>query len=172
MIDFLEKLADKKGSGPNVKLSLALAYVDKVPTAGDIRKIYLGRDAINVLTKSIAQRATSLTYYIRGLINLYFNNFIWHRVPKGLADLEMALTLVTPETRMVWRAYMSMGDGYWRLEQPAKAREVWKKGLELYPSTPELMRRLNADDAEAGRIVDRALDPDTRVDTSLNGVLP
>jgi tetratricopeptide (TPR) repeat protein len=171
-ISFLERLADRRGSGPNIKLSLALAYVDKVPTVGDIRKLYLGRDAIDVLTKSIAQKPTSLTYYIRGLINLYYNNFIYHRVPKGLADLEMALKLVTPDTKMVWRAYVSMGDGYWRLEQPAKAREFWKKGLDLFPDTPELMRRLESDDVGATRIVDRALDPDTRVDTSLRGVLP
>src|SRR5574341_1116556 len=30
-IDFLEQLAKRKGSGPNVRMSLALAYVDKVP---------------------------------------------------------------------------------------------------------------------------------------------
>src|SRR5581483_2806742 len=54
-IDFFEKLARRKGSGPNVQISLALAYVDKVPVAGDIRRLYLGRDAINALTRSITQ---------------------------------------------------------------------------------------------------------------------
>ena len=49
---------------------------------------------------------------------------------------------------------------------------MWKKGLELYPDTTELRRRLEADDATAGKTVDRALDPDTRVDTSLRGVVP
>ncbi|PYQ73364.1 MAG: hypothetical protein DMG01_22600, partial [Acidobacteria bacterium] len=51
-IDFLDKLAKRKGSGPNVRVSLALAYVDKVPTAGDVRRLYLGRDAMNALTAS------------------------------------------------------------------------------------------------------------------------
>ena len=104
-INYLERLAKKNGSGPNIKLSLALAYIDKVPTAGDIRKLYLGRDAIGVLTKSIAQKPSSLTSYIRGLINLYYNNFIFHRVPNGLEDMQKALSLATPETPMVWRAY-------------------------------------------------------------------
>ena len=65
-----------------------------------------------------------------------------------------------------------MGDGYWRLEQKDQARETWKKGLEMYPGTPELTRRLDADDATTGKIVDHALDPDVRVDTSLRGVVP
>src|SRR5207302_742842 len=82
-IDFLDKLAKRKGSGPNVRVSLALAYVDKVPTAGDVRRLYLGRDAMNALTASIAQRPCVLAYYMRGLINLYYNRFIFHRADKG-----------------------------------------------------------------------------------------
>src|SRR4051812_30100678 len=38
-IGVLEKLAKRKGSGPNIQISLALAYVDKVPTSGDIRRL-------------------------------------------------------------------------------------------------------------------------------------
>src|SRR5262249_9398026 len=52
-IDFLGNLANKKVTGPNVHISLALAYVDKVPTSGDIRRLYLGRDAMGELTKAI-----------------------------------------------------------------------------------------------------------------------
>src|SRR5438309_10840334 len=43
-IAFLEKLADRSGSGPNIKISLALAYVDKVPTSGDWSRMFFGRD--------------------------------------------------------------------------------------------------------------------------------
>src|SRR4051812_18834716 len=39
-IDFLRGLAKRKGSGPNVQISLALALADKVPTSGDIRRLY------------------------------------------------------------------------------------------------------------------------------------
>jgi tetratricopeptide (TPR) repeat protein len=171
-IDYLEKLADKKGSGPNIKLSLALAYVDKVPRAGDIRKLYLGRDAVNMLTKAIAQQPTPLAYYIRGLINLYYNNFIYHRIPRGIEDFEKALSLATPATPMIWRAYVSMGDGYWRLDQKDKAREVWKKGLDRFPDILDLRSRLDPDEAATRKIVDRALDANNRVDTSLRGVVP
>src|SRR5712692_5158212 len=72
-IDFFRAVARRTGSGPNVKISLALAYVDKVPPAGDIRRLYLGRDAMNALTQSIAERPCVLAFYLRGQINLYYN---------------------------------------------------------------------------------------------------
>src|SRR5436309_5959087 len=89
-----ERLVRQKGSGPNVQISLALAYVDKVPTSGDMRRLYLGNDAITALTKSIALHPCALAYYVRGVINLFYNNLIFHRIPKGIADLQQALTLI------------------------------------------------------------------------------
>ncbi len=85
-IDFFRAMASRPGSGPNVKINLALAYADKVPPAGDIRRLYLGRDAMNALTRSIAERPSVLAYYFRGRINLYYNRFIFHRTDKGVAD--------------------------------------------------------------------------------------
>src|SRR5262249_34085662 len=38
-IQFLGNLA-RRTNGPNVQISLALAYVDKVPTSGEIRRLY------------------------------------------------------------------------------------------------------------------------------------
>ena len=57
-------------------------------------------------------------------------------------------------------------------EQPAKAREVWKNGLSRYPDTQELLRRTTGSDEMVEKIVHDAVDPDTRVDTSLRGWLP
>ena len=87
-----------------------------------------------------------------------------HRGP-----VRSALTLVTPETpqALVARVYASLGDGYWRAEQPDKARETWTNGLARFPNAPELVRRANGDDKAAERIVHDAVDPDTRVDTTL-----
>jgi hypothetical protein len=83
-VDVFRALAKRNGSGPNVKINLAMAYVDKVPTAGDIRRLYLGRDAMNALAQSIADQPSVLAYYLRGQINLYYNRFIFHRLaPRG-----------------------------------------------------------------------------------------
>ena len=40
---------------------------------------------MNALTKSIALRPTVLAYYVRGVINLFYNAFIFHRADKGVA---------------------------------------------------------------------------------------
>jgi hypothetical protein len=173
-IDLFEKLAKQKSSGPNVHISLALAYVDKVPTSGDIRRLYLGRDAMNELTKAIARQPTVIAYGIRGLINLYYNNFVFHRIPRGIADLEVALTLVTANTPapVVAYVYRALGDGHWRIDERATARGVWAKGASAVPGDAELQRRVTAGDEAVDRIVGQALNPSTRVDTSLQGVIP
>lgn len=173
-IDFLEKLAGRKDSGPNIQISLALAYVDKVPTSGDIRRLYLGRDAMNALTKAIERRPSVLAYYVRGLINLYYNSFIFHRIPRGIADLEEALTLETNGTppALVARVYLSLGDGYWRLEDRSKAREAWSLGAGRYPADPAFRTRLVADARAVEDAVTTALYAGTRVDTDLSTLQP
>jgi hypothetical protein len=172
-IRFLEKLAKRPEAGPNVQISLALAYVDKVPTSGDIRRLYLGRDALNALTKSIEQRPSAMAYYIRGQINLYYNNFVFKRIPRGLDDLRKSLTLLTANMTCgsFARVFVAIGDGEWRLGNAAKAKAAWTGGLERCPEDVALKRRLVADAGEVEHAVAVALDPATRVDTSLRGVV-
>jgi hypothetical protein len=172
-IGFLEKLAKQKGSGPNVHISLAFAYVDKVPASGDIRRLYLGRDAMNALTRSIAQRPTVLAYYVRGVINLFYNSFIFHRTGKGVADLTTALGMVTSDTPplLVARVYVALGDGYSRLDTLPKAREVWTAGLAKFPADEALKRRLNSEGETLRDIVTTALTASRRMDTTLAGML-
>jgi tetratricopeptide (TPR) repeat protein len=173
-IGVLEKLAKRKGSGPNVQISLALADVDKVPTSGDIRRLYLGRDAINALTKAIAQQPTVLAYYVRGLINLYYNNFIFHRVPRGVADLEQALAMASADSPppLMLRVRTALGDGYFRVANPAKAHEVWSAALAKFPGDPGLKSRLASEGTTLDDIVTTALTAGRRVDTSLTDVFP
>ena len=173
-IDVLGKLAKRKGSGPNIQISLALAYVDKVPTSGDIRRLYLGRDAMNALTKAIERRPSVLAYYVRGLINLYYNSFIFHRIPRGIADLEHALTLETNETptSLVARVYLSLGDGYWRIGDRSGARQAWSRGAERYPDDPAFSTRLAPDALAIEDAVTTALYAGTRVDTDLRALQP
>ena len=64
-IAFLERLTANRTSGPNAFLTLALAYVDKVPVSGKLRRIFLARDAVRSLTRSIERRPGVVSYYIR-----------------------------------------------------------------------------------------------------------
>jgi len=172
-IGVLEKLAKRKGSGANVQISLALALVDKVPTSGDIRRLYLGRDAISALTKAIAQKPTVLAFYVRGLINLYYNNFIFHRVPRGIADLEQAMAIATGDSppALMLRVRTALGDGYFRLGNAAKARDVWSAAQQQFPSDVGLKNRLEKQGTALEDIVTTALTAGRRVDTSLADLL-
>jgi tetratricopeptide (TPR) repeat protein len=172
-IRFFDQLAERS-RGPNVHISLALAYVDKVPTAGDIRRLYLGRDAINALTKAIERQPSVLAYYMRGLINLYYNRFIFHRIPRGIADLEKARSMVTSATpdALVRRVYAALGDGHFKLGETSQAHDAWATGLARFPDDPTLRLRLAKQGRELYYLVTDALDPGTRVDTSLIGLLP
>ena len=173
-IALFESLAKKKSSGPHVQISLALAYVDKVPTSGDIRRLYLGRDAMNALTRSIALRPTVFAYYTRGVINLFYNAFIFHRTDKGVADLTQALSMVDGDTppALVLRVYTALGDGYSRLENLVKAREIWTAGLAKFPADAGLQTRTAAHGVDLEDVVTTALTASRRLDTSLDGVLP
>ncbi len=172
-IDFFRHIV-KNHNGANVQLSLALAYVDRVPTSGDLKRLYLGRDAMSALTKSIAQSPTVLAYFLRGVINLYYNRSIFNRTDKGVADLQEALRLVTNDTPplLVSRAQRALGDGYFRLGQLAKAREVWSAAAAHNPDDPALQDRLHHDGQQLEWIVGAALAAEHRVDTSLAGLLP
>jgi tetratricopeptide (TPR) repeat protein len=172
-IDFFEKLAKRKGGGPNVEISLALAYVDKVPPAGDIRRLYLGRDAITALTRSIAQRPCVLAYYMRGVINLYYNRFIFNRTDKGVSDLVRALSMATADTppTLIARIYTALGDGNFKLGNIARARETWTTGAEKFPDDVHLKERLAQQGQELEWAVGAALAAERRVDTSLVGLL-
>jgi tetratricopeptide (TPR) repeat protein len=173
-IDFFRALARRTGSGPNVKINLALAYADKVPTAGDIRRLYLGRDAMNALTQSIGERPSVLAYYLRGRINLYYNRFIFHRTDKGVADLTQALSIVTNETPpgLVASVYTALGDGYVRLEDLSRARGTWSEGLAKFPDDDALKTRLQKEGQALLEVVTAALSAGRRTDTSLAGFLP
>jgi len=171
-IDFFERLTKRKATGPNVYISLALAYVDKVPASGDIRRLYLGRDAMGALTKAIEHQPSVLAYYLRGVINLFYNRFIFNRVTRGIADLEHALTLITPETppALVRRAYTSLGDGHSKQGNSAMAREIWALGLHKFPGDADLEKRL-APGADVADIVTTALYAGRRIDTTLGGLI-
>jgi tetratricopeptide (TPR) repeat protein len=173
-IKLFERLAHDPRGGANRFLNLALANVDKVPVSGSVRRALLGRDALDALTHAIAIEPTDLAYLIRGLVNLYYDQFVFHRTDKAVADLEVArkLASVHPQVAYMPRILVALGDGYWRLHQHDKARDVWGEGLAAWPDTDGFRVRLNATDAEIPDIIERALDAGVRVDTTLRELFP
>jgi len=173
-IKMFERLARDPRGGANRFVNLALANVDKVPVSGSVRRALLGRDALDALTRAIALEPTDLAYLIRGLVNLYYDQFVFHRTDKGVADLETArkLSAAHPDVPYARRILVALGDGYWRLNQHDKAREIWREGQALCPDVEGFRVRLEARDAQIPDIIERALDAGVRVDTTLRELFP
>jgi tetratricopeptide (TPR) repeat protein len=173
-IKTFERLARDPRGGANRFVNLALADVDKVPVSGSVRRALLGREALDALTHAIAIEPTDLAYLIRGLVNLYYDQFVFHRTDKGVADLETArrLSAAHPEVPYARRILVALGDGYWRLNQHDKARDVWREGQALCPDVEGFRVRLEARDAQIPDIIERALDAGVRVDTTLRELFP
>jgi len=173
-IKLFERLAREPRGGANRFLNLALANVDKVPVSGSVRRALLGRDALNALTRAIAIEPTDLAYLIRGLVNLYYDQFVFHRTDKGVADLETARRLAAshPQIGYLPRILLALGDGYWRLNRPDRARDVWREGLEAFPDHQTFRIRLDAHADQIPDIIERALDAGVRVDTTLRELFP
>src|SRR5580765_667797 len=144
-IKLFERLAHDSRGGANRFLNLALANVDKVPVSGSVRRALLGRDALDALTRAIAIEPTDLAYLIRGLVNLYYDQFVFHRTDKGVADLEVARRLAAAHPQIAYapRILVALGDGYWRLNRHDKARSVWREGLEAFPDQQPFRIRLD-----------------------------
>lgn len=173
-IKLFERLSRDSRGGANRFLNLALADVDKVPVSGVIRQALLGRDALDAATRAIAIEPTDIAYLIRGLVNLFYDRAIFHRTDKGVADLEAARRLAAahPQMPYVVRIFGALGDGYWRLNRPDKARDAWREGLAGFPDAESLRVRLNARDDQISGIVEHALDAGVRVDTTLRELFP
>ncbi len=168
-IALFERLSKRPGAGANTFINLAFSYVDKVPVSGSIRQALLGRDAIRALTRAIDLAPSDLAFYIRGLVNLYYDRAIFHRTDKGVADLEAARRIASQKPTVTYmpRILQTLGDGYFRLDQRERARQTWREGLALEPDNEPIRDRLEASDEQLRGIIRRALDADLRVDTSL-----
>src|SRR3954454_12355700 len=159
-IRLFERLARDPRGGANRYLNLALANVDKVPVSGTVRRALLGREALDALTRAIAIEPTDLAYLIRGLVNLYYDQFVFHRTDKGVADLEAARRLAAAHPQVPYgpRILVALRDGYWRLHQHDKARELWREGAAAWPHVEGFRVRLSAADEAIPDIIERALD--------------
>ena len=168
-IGFYEKLVEKHPQSANSWLNFGFAYVDKIPAAGSITQVILANNALTQFSKSIELQHTWLALFTRGNSYLYWPK-IFGRAPLGVTDLEEAVAISKKETaqkRVYARAYIALGDGYWKTDQPDKAKAIWQEGLKLFPGEPQLEARLARSGEELEAYINDQLDPNKRVDTNL-----
>ncbi|HXG47276.1 MAG TPA: tetratricopeptide repeat protein [Methylomirabilota bacterium] len=167
-IAFLEKLVADHPNLPNAQLNFGFAYVDKIPVAGSITQVILANNALAAFTKAIELKRSWLALYTRGNSYLYWP-VIFGRAPLGVADLEAAMNLQKAESKKPYhvRSYIALGDGYWKMDDLARARQVWAEGLQLFPENAALQARMQAEGEALKAVIDETYDITKRVDTSL-----
>lgn len=168
-IDFYDKLTAQHPQAAFGWLNYGYVYVDKIPAAGSITQVILANSSLTNFTKSIEIKRSWIALYTRGNSYLYWPK-IFGRAPLGVADLEEAVAIAKrePQRRKVYvRAWIALGDGYLKTDQPEKAKATWREGLQLFGGDPQLQARLARDGEALEQYVYDQLDPNKRVDTNL-----
>ena len=167
-IAFFGKLTDEHPGAANALLNYGYAYVDKIPAAGAITQVILANSALTLFGKSLELEESWLGLYTRGNSYLYWPK-VFGRTPLAVADLEKAVARGDAEGNRPYhvRAWIALGDGYWKLDQLDKARATWHEGLRRFPAEPRLQARLAKEGEELAKLIDGSMDPSKRVDTDL-----
>ena len=167
-IAVFEKLVGENPSSANLHLNHGFAIVDKIPAAGTITQVILANSALGAFTKSLDLKPTWIGYYTRGNSYLFWPR-IFMRTKYGIADLEEAMKIQKADQKRSYhvRTYISLGDGYWKMDDLAKATATWKEGLERFPDSVILKGRLAKQGDDLQKLIDESYDPSKRVDTSL-----
>ncbi len=165
---FFEQLVTANPKASNAFLNYGFTYVDKIPVAGAITQVILANSALEKFTAAITEGENWLTLYTRGNSYLFWPA-IFNRAQLGVDDLEKSLALTkngAPRAYYV-RSYVALGDGYWRLANLDKAREIWQAGLKLYPDNADLKTRLSLQGADLDAFYEQHFSATQRVDTNL-----
>ncbi len=168
-LQFFEKLVAGHATAANAYLNYGFAYVDKMPVAGSITQVILANGALAQFSKAIEVSPNWLSYYTRGNSYLFWPK-IFGRTPLGIADLEKAMTMQKKEAKKSYhvRVYISLGDGYWKMDDLEKARATWNEGSREFPGNLALKARLSRNGDELKAYIDDVFDPSKRVDTNLS----
>jgi tetratricopeptide (TPR) repeat protein len=168
-IEFFKKLVTDHPKAAYAWLNYGYVYVDKIPAAGSITQVILANTALTNFTKSIELERSWIALFTRGNSYLYWPK-IFGRGPLAVTDLEEAVAISKkgPQKKVYARAWIALGDAYWRTDQPDKAKATWKEALALFPGHPQLEARLARDGEALEQYIYEQLDPNKRVDTNLS----
>jgi tetratricopeptide (TPR) repeat protein len=170
-IAFFKQLVADHPTAPNAWLNFGYAYVDKIPVEGAITQVLLANKALGQFSAALALAESWLGRYTRGNSYVYWPA-IFGRTPLAIADLEKAIALSRQMEKRDYhaRAYVALGEAYWRLNNLEKARQIWRQALELFPTNEALQVRLAQDDKALNALLTAHFEPGQRVDTDVSGI--
>jgi tetratricopeptide (TPR) repeat protein len=167
-IAFFEGLAAAHPRTHSAWLNFGYAYVDKIPTAGSVTRVLLANSALQCFSQAIELERSWLALYTRGNSYLYWPR-VFGRGPLAVADLEEAVEMsrgLAPRPVHA-RAYLALGDAYWRTDEREKALATWREGRERFPAESGFGERLALEPEALEAYIYERLDPHLRVDTDL-----
>jgi tetratricopeptide (TPR) repeat protein len=169
---FFAQLVADHPKMPNAWMNYGYAYVDKIPMEGAITQVLLANTALGHFATALDLQETWLARYTRGNSYLYWPA-IFGRTPAAIADLKRAIEMSQSITSQPYhvRAYVGLGEAYWRLSDFKKAREIWQAALERFPDNEALKTRLSLDDNGLNEFLTAHFEPGRRVDTDVSMVV-
>ena len=168
-IAFFKQLVADNPKAPNAWMNFGYAYVDKIPLEGSITQVLLASKALGHFSTALDLEESWLGRYTRGNSYVYWPA-IFGRTPLAIADLEKAITLSKqmPKRSHHARAYVVLGEAYWRLNDLEKARQIWWQALQLFPNNEALQIRLAQDDKALQTFLTAHFETGKRVDTNVS----
>jgi tetratricopeptide (TPR) repeat protein len=168
-IAFFENLTAENPKAPNAWMNYGYAFVDKIPVEGAITQVLLANTALGHFSTALALEDTWLGHYTRGNSYVYWPA-IFGRTPKAIEDLTQAIAHSEKAEKLHSfhvRPYIGLGEAHWRLDDLAKAREVWQDAIQKFPNNEALKKRLSLDDDALTAFLTIHFEPGKRVDTDL-----
>ncbi|HEX4604509.1 MAG TPA: tetratricopeptide repeat protein [Candidatus Angelobacter sp.] len=167
-LKFFDQATAQHPKSANLRLNYGFAYVDKIPAAGSITQVILANNALTEFTRSLELKPSWIAYYTRGTSYLFWPK-IFKRAALGVADLQRAMEIQKSEQRHRYhvKAYIALGDGYWKTDDLVKARVAWEAGLKEFPASAALQQRLSLKGDELKNLIEAQFDPAARVNTDL-----
>src|SRR5262245_39995263 len=170
-IAFFEQLVADNPKASNAWLNFGYAYVDKIPVEGAITQVLLANKALGHFSTALDVEQSWLGLYTRGNSYVYWPA-IFGRTPLAIADLEQAIALSKQTTKRSYhaRAYVALGEAYWRLGELKKARQIWQEALRLFPAHEALQVRLKQDDKGLQALLTAHFEQGKRVNHEVSGI--
>ncbi len=181
---FFESLTNEYPKIRNIRLQLALTYVDKMPKCGGMAAIVCKG---TLARKSLVQVGILIeadetwwpAVYARAMNHLHWPRALRHST-MAIADFKRCIALLQNQTKSGSkqvrsyhvRTYIGLGDALAKNEEFKKAQVAWREGLSLFPGTPELKERIALKTGEeALAFVEKVRNLEKQIDTDFSFLL-
>lgn len=178
-IDFLEAQVKQHPNSVTLHLNLALAYVDKMPTAGlgIVGQGLLSNRSIGELNRVLELTPDSwVAMYGRALNHLHWPSALRH-APRAIEGFKSCLRLqesISPEALEPHHLlpYLGLGDAFVKNDEIDEARKIWQAAAALFPGDSRLVHRQRLTNETLRAFVRDERGLEKPIDTDLTFLLP